>query len=220
LQYASTGQEARAEEENAKMANSWLALKGDQENARQLRLEARLAELLRTTAAPCWAGAEHLSGYLMERRGGSLPGRGTEWLQRLASPSDHTTHCALPHPSAPPLCPPALAQFLSPTSSMQLKLPIKTVHAVGRLQDTMAIIHTVSSTSTAFCILHLPHSLGADDGLPIILVSQLFLEMIGGGCQPVAKLNPLWFILHIKSRGRSLICHCSWRCLLSLYFPF
>jgi hypothetical protein len=66
LQYASTGQEARAEEENAKMANSWLALKGDQENARQLRLEARLAELLRTTAAPCWAGAEHLSGYLME----------------------------------------------------------------------------------------------------------------------------------------------------------
>ena len=60
------GKRQEQRRKTAKMANSWLALKGDQENARQLRLEARLAELLRTTAAPCWAGAEHLSGYLME----------------------------------------------------------------------------------------------------------------------------------------------------------
>jgi hypothetical protein len=36
LQYASTGQEARAEEENAKMANSWLALKGWKEIKKML----------------------------------------------------------------------------------------------------------------------------------------------------------------------------------------
>jgi hypothetical protein len=48
---------------------------------------------------------------------------------------------------------------------MQLKLPIITVHAVERLQDAMAIIHTVSSTSTAFCTCPIPWVLMTDSPL-------------------------------------------------------
>jgi hypothetical protein len=73
----SMGQDARAEEENAKRPNSW--------RPRQLRLEARLAELLRPPVGPVACG-------LLFDGGVRCRGSGTEWLQRqrLASQFDHS----------------------------------------------------------------------------------------------------------------------------------
>jgi len=137
---------------------------------------------------------------------GVAPSGSSGWRPHL------TTHCALPHPSAP-LCPPCTG----PVFVSDIVYAAEAPHKNGARRGEAAGHHG----DHPYCeqhfhgILHLPHSLGADDGLPIILVSQLFLEMTGGGCRPVAKLNPFRFISHIKSRGRSLICHCSCRCLLS-----
>jgi hypothetical protein len=79
------GQEARAEEENAKMPNSWMALEGDQENAHNSGLRRAWLNLLRP---PGGLVAWPFDGEVRCR------GSGTEWhqRQRLASQFDTTAH--------------------------------------------------------------------------------------------------------------------------------
>jgi hypothetical protein len=140
------GQEARAEEEKAKMPNSWPALDGWKE------IEKMLANpgLRRSWLNYCgpllgWGGtlAWLFDGGVRSR------GSGTEWLQRLASQFDHSLRSSASFWPPVPTCTGPV--FVSDVVYAAEAPHNNGARRWGRLQDEMAIIHTASSTPTAFC---------------------------------------------------------------------